>query len=591
MDGNGQQRDRNSIAVAYKQIQSHGGPVGFRQLAGGGSGGPALYARDTSPGPEKAAASLVWPVTETLRKGGSSHHSSTIYNLMLNFEIAPLLDSGAERASASPLLSDLRRPQGLPGAGAGAGSHVEMAVDPTAARIAELLQTSNNAASGIRLASGWWAEVFTLLEDSKRGLQCAPQEPHVPAPPPQPLCKTSVGHAWQIATGSQTSVLRHIESGHAIELVHQSNGWFRTTPNARWDAMEFVSGSGPRNAGNTQHASQGTADAYDAMQASDPRGTASSIATASVLVFGNWSVRMAGSICEIKCLDSTKLTLHVDKFVHANSSSDPCGNLWQLSSAPDTVAEAAVAKSVAEAKAKIAAENSLPTAADIAIRRAGMARFRTASGATLLHLAVQANSPKIVARLASNNVGIPVDVQDDAGNTALHLAVSGGNSNQKDWMRAWHVRSLLKAGADPSVINNRKETPVDLTRASEALPKTAKAFETATRIVLSRWEGGQKEKEKETGKGKGKAKAPLVAATLPATRFDAASSPAAGFVQVPPQARTIQSGLMRGCTLAVGFQTLNSQIFHCAEGAVTNDPSVDLSHAVRQYIALSREFK
>jgi hypothetical protein len=81
----------------------------------------------------------------------------------------------------------------------------------------------------------------------------------------------------------------------------------------------------------------------------------------------------------------------------------------------------------------------------------------TASGTTILHLAIQCAEPQVVEYVLSSGDEIDINARDREGNTPLHLASQLG--------RDPIVRALLdRPDIDDSVVNYRGQTPLDLAR-------------------------------------------------------------------------------------------------------------------------------
>lgn len=105
--------------------------------------------------------------------------------------------------------------------------------------------------------------------------------------------------------------------------------------------------------------------------------------------------------------------------------------------------------------------NGDTTAISKAIRESkdqqGMA---TASGTTILHLAIQCAEPQVVEYVLSSGDEIDINARDREGNTPLHLAAQLGRDSI--------VRALLdRPEIDDSVVNYRGQAPLDLARTPE----------------------------------------------------------------------------------------------------------------------------
>ncbi|KAJ2159421.1 hypothetical protein GGF46_003020 [Coemansia sp. RSA 552] len=82
-----------------------------------------------------------------------------------------------------------------------------------------------------------------------------------------------------------------------------------------------------------------------------------------------------------------------------------------------------------------------------------------AMGLTAMHFAVQTGSLDCVELLAKVK-GIDVNIQNRMRrDTPLHIALT--NDDDEDIMLAM-VSSLVKAGADPDIVNMRRQSPFDL---------------------------------------------------------------------------------------------------------------------------------
>lgn len=187
-----------------------------------------------------------------------------------------------------------------------------------------------------------------------------------------------------------------------------------------------------------------------------------------------------------------------------------------------------------------------------------LALYRNGSGQTLLHLAVQTNSPKVTALLLSSQVAVDPTVQDVNGRTALHIAArcaltSGPDS---DWLSAWHIRTLLKHSDQIKSIKNA----TGCTAEEEFLAASAdSSVNMETRAAF----GTVPDLQKVANAAK--------AAKAEGEAIDAKQAPAGGVASYP------------------AVRSLNTAFTAAADAAVVDSTSADLSRMAREYIAYSRE--
>lgn len=215
-----------------------------------------------------------------------------------------------------------------------------------------------------------------------------------------------------------------------------------------------------------------------------------------------------------------------------------------------------------------------------------LSSYRNVQRQTLLHLAVQTDSPKITALLLSDLLApLPPDTQDVHGNTALHIAVGSvgvGGRNGADWIVAWHVRTLLKHGADPSIINDRGATAAGLVDGKTS-PKTLAAFSNPAAAVAAAAasSGGHASFLSEAS---GKAKA-----SKDKSKYSAAVASSASAVLGEGASVGVASGPVRGLSASKGYEQLNTAFASAADASVAANAAIDLSSLIRDYMAFSRE--
>jgi hypothetical protein len=155
-----------------------------------------------------------------------------------------------------------------------------------------------------------------------------------------------------------------------------------------------------------------------------------------------------------------------------------------------------------------------------------------------------------------------INAVDAEGNTPLHAAVAlDGKNTNPDWRRAWHVRELLKAGADSSVSNKAGMTPIGLLGAeTDQMPKTLVALSPAP-------------------------------APTPAPAPIPAPVPTLAEKQLMPVVTMLETRGGAGGDGVAGYTELNAAVVEGVEGAVSADAVVDLSSMLREYIGRQREIE
>lgn len=98
-------------------------------------------------------------------------------------------------------------------------------------------------------------------------------------------------------------------------------------------------------------------------------------------------------------------------------------------------------------------------------------KYSSKKGGTLLHMSV--DKPRVYIYILANH-GVPVNVQDINGDTALHLAVRNG--------RADVVEALIQCSADLTLRNKLGQTPVE--EAEGAVKKFLRSFEPGVIVAV-----------------------------------------------------------------------------------------------------------